>query len=115
PIPVMQAVFGPIPTPAANRGPFALADENRIRAILGGAGFTDIRLETLNDEVLLGANVDDVIEFFFETELRKLGLPLNADQASALEDGLRDALADWQRHDGVRAPASAWLVTAAPC
>lgn len=114
PIPVVQAVLGPLPQPTPNSGPFALADQGRIRGILGAAGFTNVRLEVLNDEVLLGANVDDVIEFFFETELRKLDLPLSAPQAFAIEDGLREALADWQRHDGVRAPASAWLVTANP-
>lgn len=112
PAAVVRSVLGPIPQPAVGEGPFALADEGHIRHILDAAGFTDVALTAIDEPVILGADVDDVIEFFFETDLRQLGASLNVHQALAIADRLRDELSPWQHDDAVRSPASAWLVTA---
>jgi SAM-dependent methyltransferase len=112
PVAVLQSVLGPLPAPSAGRGPFALADEGRITRILDGAGFSNIQLESIDEPVVLGSDVDDAIEFFFETDLRKINAQLDARQALAIADGLRSELADWQHEEGICSPASAWLVTA---
>lgn len=109
---VVKAVLGSIPQPDVGRGPFALADPDRIRDLLAAAGFSNVRLETIDEPVVLGDDIEDVVEFFFETDLRKIDAHLTAEQARAIADGLRRVLVDWQEHDAVRSPASCWLVTA---
>ncbi len=113
PLSVLSSLWShELPRPRMGSGPFALADADRIETILNAAGYDQVCIESVDGSVLLGCDIEDVVEFFFETDLRALDAHINADRARALAGRLTKALTDWQRPDGVRAPASAWLVTA---
>ena len=43
--------------------PFALADPERVRTILGSAGFDDVELEPIDELIDLGTDASDAIEF----------------------------------------------------
>ncbi len=106
------------PPPAAGPGAFALADAERVSAMLEVAGFRDVSVERLDTEILLGGGMplDETVEF-----TRYLGAvsalldqaPSNAVHARAL-DAVREALAPYAGPDGVRLGAATWLVTARP-
>jgi ubiquinone/menaquinone biosynthesis C-methylase UbiE len=94
-------------------GPFAFADDERIRGILSQAGFRDIRTEKFNSAVNMGATVEDATE-----QALRIG-PL-ARAAAELDDGtkekiraaVREVLAPFATSSGVALPASCWLVGA---
>ena len=52
----------PTPTPGAP-GPFSLADPERVRAVLGAAGFTDIQVEPHREAMWFGDDADGAQRF----------------------------------------------------
>ncbi|MFE0133069.1 class I SAM-dependent methyltransferase [Streptomyces sp. NPDC059037] len=94
-------------------GAFSLADPERVRQLLGGAGFTDIAVEPVAEPIHLGDDAEDVVGFV-------AGLGLIRDLlAQATEENARQALAalhtelaGHQGPDGIALGAAAWLVTA---
>ena len=94
-------------------GPFALADEARLRGILDAAGFVHMQVARHDDVMVLGADVAQASE-------QALGVgPLArvaAEQLAPVRDQVRErvgaALAQYLRPDGVALPASVWLVEA---
>jgi SAM-dependent methyltransferase len=94
-------------------GPFAFADDARLREILARAGYHDIRIETLDSAVNMGATVEDATE-----QALRIG-PL-ARAAAELDDAtkdkiravVKDALAKFQTSAGITPPAACWLVEA---
>ena len=96
-------------------GPFAFADPDRVRAILGAAGFTDISIEKWDG--LMGPNPgDDAIRI--TTDLGPLGRRLTEVQADAslrlrVREAVRHGLRDFISADGtLRAPGAGWIVRA---
>ena len=94
-------------------GPFAFADGERLKDILGKAGFSDSRLGKLETHMHMGADVDEAVDQAF-----KLG-PLARALAEAddtLKDEvrarIREALAKFQTPRGIALPAACWLVAA---
>ena len=58
------AVGRDLPTPPPDApSPFALSDPDRVRAILGAAGFTDISFEGLHEPMSFGSDPDDAFDF----------------------------------------------------
>ena len=58
------AVGRDLPTPPPDApSPFALADPDRVKAILDAAGFADISFESLHDPMSFGPDPDDAFEF----------------------------------------------------
>lgn len=106
------------PPPVVGPGPFALADCERLGAMLDGAGFREVSVEPLDADVALGGglSLDDTVEFAQQLGVVAAVLdraPSDAVRARAL-DAVRDALAPHATPDGVRLGAAAWLVTARP-
>jgi hypothetical protein len=105
------AIGAPPPPPPEAPGPTALGDPDLIRALLAGAGCSEVRVEPLAAPMWLGADPADALVFL--TGLR-------AGMLAELEPRVRvaalDALrADLERHDaggGVCYESAAWLVTA---
>jgi SAM-dependent methyltransferase len=102
----------PLPAPPPNApGPFGLADPDRTRALLSGAGFTDVRLADVREPIGFGNDPDAAAAVF--TEL--LGWMMEgrdaADRARAQEQ-LRELLAAHRGPDGITLGSAAWLVTA---
>jgi SAM-dependent methyltransferase len=94
-------------------GPFALAEPDHVRRVLGAAGFDDIDLAAIDAPVHFGTDADDAMDF-----VRTLGIVEgltgdldDADTARAL-DAVYQVLVDHQTADGVRLGSSAWLITA---
>lgn len=102
----------PEPPPGAP-GPFQLANGDDVRRILADAGFVAVELESVDDPVYLGANVDDAFAFV-RTMGMVLGLTQDLDEPTRRQalERLYDALAAYETEKGVLLGASAWLVTA---
>ncbi|MBP2478246.1 SAM-dependent methyltransferase [Crossiella equi] len=96
----------PVPPKAAS-----LSEEHHIRALLTGAGFTDVRLTGLTRPMYYGQTVQDAAEFVLGLFG---GLLRPAEQATrtAAEAALRADLAAHQTPEGVLYGSAAWLVEA---
>ncbi|HUS68235.1 MAG TPA: methyltransferase domain-containing protein [Kofleriaceae bacterium] len=94
-------------------GPFALADEARLRGILAAAGFARVQLARHDDVMVLGADVAEASE-------QALGVgPLArvaGEQLAPVRDQIRErvraVMTQYLGPAGVALPASAWLVEA---
>lgn len=93
-------------------GPFAFADPVHVRRVLSQAGFGDVSLTSLDWDVYVGADVDDALEFFYEADGARLAGLLERVGYGRATEALRVALSAFAGPEGVRMPASAWLVSA---
>jgi SAM-dependent methyltransferase len=97
-------------------GPFSMADPDTVRAILEGAGFTNVELERVDVPVMVGRTVPEAIDFQLAIgpagelvrEAGELGVEkrplIAADLAALNEQHLTSA--------GVTMSSSSWCVTA---
>lgn len=92
--------------------PFAFAERSALEGRLAAAGFSELRLEPFDDAIWIGDDVDDAVELFFETDGRVLDGLLDQRRFERVTRKLRRALAAYERADGVRVPAAAWIVSA---
>ena len=101
-----------LPSPRPNvRGPFALADPDRIRDVLEGAGFTDVELEGTRAGMWFGNDADDAYEFvlgLMSWMVRDLD---DAARQRALDD-LRSTITAHDTADGVVYESAAWTIRA---
>jgi len=102
-----------LPSPPADApGPFSLSDPDRVRALLRGAGFTDIELVETRGAMWFGADADEAHGFV----LGQLGWLLQdldpAGQARAL-DSLHASAASHASSQGVLYDSAAWIISAA--
>ena len=93
--------------------PFSLADPDRVRRILGGAGFTDIELEPIDEPMEVGRDADDAYEFVSQIGIVE-GLLDGIDEAGRAEGlaNLRDLIKAHESAQGVLLPTAAWLIKA---
>jgi SAM-dependent methyltransferase len=111
---ILQHVPSPEPGPPDAPGPFSLADKERVRRILGAAGFTDISLESAREPMLYaGLDAAGVVEFIRRTGMGR-NLLDNADPAVVEKavTAARDALAPYETSEGLRISGTVWLVQA---
>lgn len=108
-----------VPRPPASGprepGPFALADERRVREILDAAGFREIRVEgiDLSLDIGFGRGLDAAVEgaTAMGPTVRALdGQPPELKAAAA--NSIRAALARFQVGNAVALPGAVWIVTA---
>ncbi|MGH9190329.1 MAG: class I SAM-dependent methyltransferase [Acidimicrobiales bacterium] len=93
--------------------PFALAEPDRVRAVLGDAGFDAIELDGIEEPLDLGPNVDDAYGFLSTMGVvRGLTQDLDSDLRALALDRLRDVLDTHNTDEGVLVGSSAWLITA---
>ncbi|MFE3281881.1 class I SAM-dependent methyltransferase, partial [Streptomyces sp. NPDC059233] len=86
----------PLPTPSPGTpGPFSLSDPERVRAVLGAAGFTDVRLEPRSEAMWFGENADDAERF----TLGLLGWMLDGLDAEGRRRAVDDLRATLTAHD----------------
>jgi SAM-dependent methyltransferase len=110
-----HVAFPPPPPPDAP-GPFAFGDRERVRGILGRAGFADVAFEAFEAPIALGGgDVEDAVELMMAVgpvgaALREAKAP--AEQRARVVSAVREALAGFVTPRGVEAPAAAWIVTA---
>jgi SAM-dependent methyltransferase len=96
-------------------GPFAFASEERVRRILGAAGFTNVEMEPcpLSLDAAVGRGLDGAVQGALEIGPVSRALqdqPPELRAAAAAE--IRDALAPFVEGNSVLLPASIWIVTA---
>lgn len=100
----------PIP-PVSRPGPFALADPDRVHALLGDAGFVDIDLDGRREPMFFGRTADAAFDFVYglvswmATDLDEVGV------ARARED-LRASIDAHLSDEGVAYESAAWIITA---
>ena len=96
-------------------GPFAFADESRVRRILADAGFTDIAVtpHDLELDIAIGRGLDTAVKAAttIGPTSRMLDGQSEAVRAAAVAD-IRKALAAHARGDSVPLGAAIWIVTA---
>jgi SAM-dependent methyltransferase len=115
----LRAVLPLVPPPEApgpeDPGPFSFADPDRVRRILGEAGFSDIEVSPFETEVALGGMLvlDDAVDFSLELGPAS-ALLKDADEATRQKAraAVREALQPFQTAKGVMLSAGAWIVTA---
>ncbi len=95
-------------------GPFAFAEEARVRDVLDAGGWRDVRLEAFDADI--GGNpLDETARLM--TRVGPLGAALREagaerDLVAEAEDRVRAALKPYARDGGVFIPSSTWIVTA---
>ncbi|MFZ5670200.1 MAG: class I SAM-dependent methyltransferase [Pseudomonadota bacterium] len=100
----------PPPDPLAP-GPFAFADPERVRGILGGAGFRDIAIEPQDHRIGAG-DLESSVQMALRVGPLGMLLRENPGQKDAVVGAVREALAPHEGADGVKLPAAVWIVTA---
>jgi SAM-dependent methyltransferase len=92
---------------------FSLADTGRVGALLSGAGFGGIECAKVDEPMLIGRDVDDVLEYERASPTATEVLAgLSPAQAAELARHVRDRLLAYASPGGVAMPGAAWLVTA---
>jgi SAM-dependent methyltransferase len=92
---------------------FSLADTGRVGTLLSGAGFGGVEFTKADEPMLVGRDVDDVLEYERTfTSAREVLTGLGPAQADDLTSQVRDQLVAYASPAGVTVPGAAWLVTA---
>ena len=107
---ILSRALREMPGPGAA---FSLASTGRAGALLSGAGFGGIEFVKADEPMLIGRDVNDVLEYErtspTATEILTGLSPAQADELTRL---VRDRLMKYASPDGVTMPGAAWLVTA---
>jgi SAM-dependent methyltransferase len=113
PVGAVFSVLGPPPPPDPEApGPFAFSDPNRVHRILAQAGFADVGMERVDADVDLGS-IDRAVKLMsgLGPAARFLAEASKSDRAQAIDE-LRLSLSDYATSDGLKLPASTWVVSA---
>ena len=100
----------PPPEPGAP-GPFAFADPDRVRGILGDAGFRDVVL-TPHDEKIGGGDLDTALDLALKVGPLGGLLREHPDKRDVVLGAVREALVAHDGPDGVKLASATWIVTA---
>ena len=94
-------------------GPFALADEGRVRAILAGAGYGEIAIEPLDCPMNMGETVEAAAaEVLNIGPLARAAAELDEETRDRIRQAVGHAYAKYATPAGVAPPAACWLVAA---
>ena len=115
----LQAVYQHVPKlpqmAPEDPGPFAFASEERVRRILGEAGFKDIALEAcpLALDLAIGRGLEAAVQGALEIGPASRALDGHPPEVrAAAANTVRETLARFVDGSSVRLPGSIWLVTA---
>ena len=103
--------------PTCGPGPFSMADADTLTEQLKIAGFEDVSLRRCDLPLKIGNDLDHAVEFNMALGPAGEVLRLWGDRVDEIRPRiaaeLREALAEFDGPDGVFAPASTWIVSAA--
>lgn len=104
----------PLPEPPAGvPGPFSLVDADHTRGLLEAAGFVDVQLKPVDEQMWFGADVADAYDYVSEMGIvRGLTQDLDEKTCTAVLAQLRGELEARATSDGVTLGSAAWVVTA---
>jgi SAM-dependent methyltransferase len=115
----LQAVYRHVPkmppVGPEDPGPFAFASEERVRRILGEAGFAGIAMEPcqLSLDVAIGRGLEAAVEGALQIGPASRALQEHPPEIrEAAKNSIREVLAPFARGDQVPLPGSIWIVTA---
>ncbi|HEX2466290.1 MAG TPA: class I SAM-dependent methyltransferase [Thermoanaerobaculia bacterium] len=117
PVQALAAVLPmPAPPPPGAPGPFSMGDPDRVKEILGGAGFRDVALAEIEDDLAIGdGRVEPTVEFLLKigpcATLLKDAPPQTVEKARSTLRAFFDGTA---RDGKVTQHGATWLVTARP-
>jgi SAM-dependent methyltransferase len=102
-----------LPDPQAP-GMFALSEPDRVRQVLGQAGWDDVAVTSRHSPILVGGGtVDDAVVFLTSRSLsRRILESTDADAQARAIRSVRDAFERHSDGSGVRLDAAVWLVQA---
>lgn len=93
--------------------PFSMSDPDEVRALLTGAGLSDVELRSIEQELRVGDDVDQVLGQVLSGPMpRRLLAPQPSGEVEQVAGRIRERLAESVRDDGVYLGSAAWLVTA---
>ena len=102
--------------PTCGPGPFSMANADTTSGILLSAGFENIALRRCDIPITIGSDLQEAVELVMSIgpagEILRLAGERAAHLHQPVADALREGMADWDRPNGVTAPASTWIVTA---
>lgn len=99
--------------PAGAPGPFSLADPSHVVELLGASGFCDVQVGAVEEQLELGADVEETADFLLATGMGQTILGCDdPDATAAAVNALRAVVADHASPRGVHFGSAAWLVTA---
>ncbi|MEA2481853.1 MAG: hypothetical protein QOJ07_3775 [Thermoleophilaceae bacterium] len=102
--------------PTCGPGPFSMADADTTSQILVHAGFTAIDLRRCDEPILIGHDLEEAIDLVMALGPAGEILRLAGDRArhmhGEVREALRQGMADFATPEGIRAPASTWIVSA---
>jgi SAM-dependent methyltransferase len=103
-----------LPTPPPGLpGPWAFADPDHVRRVLGEAGFVDVLMTELHEPIEFGTDAEDAFAFIRTTgPVRGLAQDLDDDARERGLSALREAVAAHETPDGVLFGTAVWLITA---
>lgn len=104
----------PPPADPSAPGPFAFADDQRVRAILAAAGFDAIGVQRRDVPLSLGATVRSAAEFAVNTgPVSRFVREMGVEHLPTITDAIERALAPLASADGsVSLTGSTWIVSA---
>jgi SAM-dependent methyltransferase len=105
----------PPPDPGSpdDPGPFSFADPDRVRSNLSAAGWHDVDMQEVNEQLPLGDDVDEALTFTLGIRLfRRLFTDVDEATVGRAIAAVRDALRAYETPDGVLLGSAAWLVSA---
>lgn len=116
PLSAARAALAITPPPADPNapGPFAFADDARVRGILTDAGFAEIKFERFDAEIDIGATPRAAAEGAMRIgPVSRFVREVGAQHQPAIVDAIERALVPVAAPDGhVRLPGSTWIVSA---
>lgn len=102
--------------PTCGPGPFSMANADTTSGILLAAGFEEIALRRCDLPYLMGRDLDEAVDLVMSLGPAGELIRLAGDEAEAirprLTEELREAIAQYERPDGVFSLSSTWIVTA---
>jgi SAM-dependent methyltransferase len=103
-----------LPTPPPGLpGPWAFADPDHVRRVLGDAGFFDVQTTELHEPIEFGDDAEDAFSFIRTTgPVKGLTQDLDDDARERGMAALRQAVEAHETPDGVLFGTAVWLITA---
>ena len=112
PLEAARPLLPPLPAPDPTApGPFAFADDRRVRAVLGAAGFTDISVQPFTTRIG-GGDLDDALQLALRVGPLGAAIREQPSLAAGLVGPVRAVLAKHVTPVGVFMAAAVWIVHA---
>ena len=116
-----EVVLGILPPPgddarSCGPGPFSMSDQETVTGMLKSAGYVEPVFERVDAPVLVGATTQDSIDFQLALgpagEVYREAGDLAEQRKDEVQAALSQAIAPFQKDEGIVMPSSSWVITA---